>query len=412
MNLYNEFVDESEILMSEQILIKGSLLWDGISDRLLSEGVILIKDKRIKAVATYADIDSLDYQRTMDFSGLTLLPGLIDSHTHHSMDASLENYLDRMSDSIPELTLRAAAMMKKDLQAGVTTCRTLGDKEYLDIACRQAVEDGLLEGPRSIVAGKGIRAAKGHGFVGYPFDGPEEIRNAIKQNLAATADFIKIYITGTLKGDGELPSYLTREEIQTAIATAHNAGVRVASHCVGGLGFNWALELGLDTLEHAYFISDRQIEKLAKSHTQLVLTPSPILNDDIVNHYPKHLIQRHFDEREEISGRMAAMIDADIPFALGTDGMHGGLAKEAAYVVELGASNIKALAALTINGAKVCGIADETGSLQPGKYADIIAVDGNPFADISALTHVRAVVKQGRLVSGKKNIESLLTDDL
>jgi imidazolonepropionase-like amidohydrolase len=393
--------------MAERILVKASFLWDGISKGLMHNGAIIIEDTKIKTVGSYGEISPSDYEKVLDFSGLTLMPGLIDSHSHHSMDPTLENYLDRMSDSIPELTLRAVAMMKKDLQSGVTTCRTLGDKEYLDIACREAVNSNLILGPRSIVAGKGIRAAKGHGFVGYPFNGVEEIRNAIHENLAAGADFIKIYISGTLKGDGDLPSYLTREEIETAIRTSHEAGLKVASHCVGGIGLDWALELGLDTLEHAYHISDAQIGKLAVSNTKLVLTPSPILNDEIVNHYPKHLIQGHFNERDEISNRMKALIGANIPFGLGTDGMHGELAQEAEYVVELGASNFSALQALTIYGARVCGIENEAGSLVAGKYADIIAVEGNPFENIHALKKVKAVVKQGRLVHYQNSLSNV-----
>jgi imidazolonepropionase-like amidohydrolase len=384
--------------MAERILIKGTFIWDGICDNLLPEGAIVIEDKKIIAIDSFMEINPSSYERVIDFPGLTLLPGMIDCHSHHSMDASLENYLDRMTDSIPVLTLRATAMMKKDLRAGVTTCRTLGDKEYLDIACREAVHDGLVEGPRSIVAGKGIRAAKGHGFVGYPFNGQEEIRNAIKENLAAGADFIKIYISDTLKGAGDLPSYLTREEIESAIQTSHEAGLRVASHCAGGIGLDWALDLGLDTLEHAYHISDIQLEKLAKSTTRLVLTLSPILNNEIVNHYPKHLIQGHFDERDKITCRLKALIGTNIPFALGTDGMHGELVREAEYAVELGATNYEALCALTINGARVCGIENETGSLLPGKYADIIAVEGNPLKNLEALKKVKAVVKQGSLV--------------
>ena len=169
--------------MAERIIIKGSFIWDGTGKNLLPEQAVIIEGKRIVAFDKFSEINSSPYNKLLDFTGLTLMPGMIDCHTHHSLDASLENFLDRMADETSELTSRATGLMKKDLSSGVTMCRTMGDKEYLDIFCRDSVNEGLAVGPRSIVAGKGIRAGKGHGFVGYPFNGVEEIRNAIKENL-------------------------------------------------------------------------------------------------------------------------------------------------------------------------------------------------------------------------------------
>jgi imidazolonepropionase-like amidohydrolase len=391
-------------IMNVTILIKGAFLWDGLSEKALPQGAILIEQGRIKAVGPAAEVASAPHDRVLDWSKATLIPGLIDSHTHLSMDPTLENYLDRMSDGIAELTLRACAMMRKDLRAGITTCRCLGDKEFLDLACRRAVRRGLVEGPRLLVATRGIRAPHGHGFMGYPFKGPDQIRRAVEQNLAAGADLIKIYITGTLKGEGALPSYVTREEIAVAIDTAHRLGAGVASHCVGGVGMDWALDLGIDSLEHAYHISDAQIERLAKSDTWLVLTPSPILTEERVYHLPDVLIPGHLEERDAIFGRMAACIAAGIPFAVGTDGMHGELAQELAYLVDMGASPFSALQAATINGARVCGIARKTGSLEVGKFADIVAVAGNPLEDIRALRKVVGVMKGGELIETKVGI--------
>ncbi len=384
--------------MAEKVIIKGEMLWDGISDTVLPDGAVLVDQERILAVGPSAEIAHSPDTRAIELPGTTLLPGLIDCHNHLSMDPTLDNYLDHMTDSVAELTLRATAMMRKDLYAGVTTTRCCGDMEFLDVACRQAVQDGLVEGPRLLVATRGIRASSGHGFVGYQIEGTEQISRVISENLAAGADFIKLFVTGTLKGSGRIPSYLSREEIHSAIEKSHQAGVRVAAHCVGGVGMDWCIEDGLDSLEHVYHISSAQIERLAGAKTQLVLTPSPFLDEARVRHLPKKLIPGHLAERESVAGNLSAVISSGVPFALGTDAVHGGMAREAAYLVELGASPFTAMIAATSNGAKVCGIENETGSLEAGKYADILAVEGNPLENIDALNSVVAVMKSGRLV--------------
>ncbi len=377
-------------------IIRADFLWDGISEKMLPQGALLTEHGIIKAVGPAKEIIRFPHDLVFDYPGSTLMPGLIDSHTHLSMDPLLDNYLDHMADPIPVLTLRATAMMQKDLQSGVTTCRCCGDKEFLDVACRDAVQQDQIIGPNLLVATRGIRAPHGHGFVGYPFDGIEPIRIAIRENVVAGADFIKIYITGTLKGGGELPSYLTREQISVAIEEAHHAGLRIGAHCVGGIGLDWALELGLDTLEHGYHLNDSQIEKLYNSNTRTVITPSPILTNLRVNHLPAELIPGHLKERDEIRERMSAIIGSGIPYAVGTDGMHGELTQEIFYLSKMGATPLEALRAATLHGAQVCGIEKKTGSLETGKEADLLIIEGNPLEDLHALLKVMVVWKSGR----------------
>ena len=384
--------------MGETILLKGTYLWDGVGEELSKKGTIRIQDDRITAIDYWDKLSNQHHDQLWDFTGMTIMPGLIDAHTHLSMDPTLKNYLDHMKDPLEDLKTRAIHMMKKDLYAGVTTCRCLGDKEFLDIDLRHAVESDDLTGPRLQVATRGIRSPHGHGFVGYPFAGPEAIKSAILENIEAGADFIKIYITGTLKGAEEIHSYLTYEEISIAIRTAHEAGLRVASHCVGGIGLDWALDLGLDTLEHAYHIEPEQVQRLSRCSTFLVLTPSPILTDQRVLNLPAPLIPGHFEERSIIFNNMAACIASGMPFAVGTDGMHGELVSEVGYLVDMGATPHQALQAATINGAKACKLEAETGSLEVGKCADILVVEGNPLNDVSALRKVGAVIKAGKLV--------------
>lgn len=385
-------------MQNRSVILRASLVWDGVGSKPVENAGVLIEGGLIRAVGPIEDILTASDSEVLDFEEATLLPGLIDSHTHLAMDASLENYLDHMADDVAEQTLRATAMMLRDLRSGVTACRCLGDKEFIDVACRNAVENGLVTGPRLRVATRGIRAPHGHGFVGYPFKGIDEIKNAIRENIRRGADLIKIYISGTLKGSGDLPAYLSREEIRVAIDEAHNAGLQIASHCVGGEGLDWAIESGLDTLEHAYHITPAQLERLSRSKTRIVLTPGAVLSHERVRNLPQGLIAGHLQEREQMLASMALCVKSGIPFAVGTDGMHGHLAEDIEFLGQLGATNLQALQAATISGAQICGLANESGSITPGKSADILAVTGDPFQELSALRNVAAVFRKGEMI--------------
>lgn len=363
----------------------------------IEDGLILIEDERIKAIGRKEEVKIEGRTTNIDCRGLTLMPGLIDCHNHLSLDATLDNYLYRMEDSIPELTLRAVAKMAVDLQSGVTTSRCLGDKGFLDVECKKAVNSGLLRGPRLLVATRGIRATHGHGFVGYPFNGVEPIRNAVRENVGAGADLIKIYITGTLRSSKGIPCYLSEEEIRTAVEEAHRVGIPVSAHCIGGVGLDWAIKNGIDYIEHGYFLTDQQIDLLIQSDRWLVMTPSVFLNDDRIKNLPSHLAESHFAQRYEVTERMQRVIKSGVKYAVGTDGLHGGLALEIKYLVDLGATPNQALRAATDHAAKVCGQQASIGTLEPGKFADILGIEGNPMEDIGTLKNVKIVVSRGRV---------------
>jgi len=245
-------------------LIRGAKLIDGTGGQAVEPAVLLTARGVIEAVGDEAAARAAEASEVWDFGDQTLLPGLIDCHNHLSLDPTLDNYLHRMNDPLPELTIRAVNSMKVDLMAGVTTSRCLGDKGFLDIACRKASAAGTLLGPRLLVATRGIRAPHGHGFVGYPFGGVEQIRIAVRENLQAGADLIKVYITGTLRGPRKILHFYSREEIQAVVDEAHRIGVPVATHCIGGPGLRLALETGIDVIEHGYFMTDEEIELLGK----------------------------------------------------------------------------------------------------------------------------------------------------
>jgi imidazolonepropionase-like amidohydrolase len=378
-------------------LVRGGVVIDGTGGPPIDKGVILIEGQRIIGVGKEGEVRGKADAHVLDFSDQTLLPGLIDCHNHLSLDPTLENYLYRMNDSIPELTLRATTSMAVDLRSGVTTSRCLGDKGFLDVECKKAVNSGLVPGPRLLVATRGLRAIHGHGFVGYPFSGVEQIRTAVRENLAAGADVIKIFITGTLRDPKGIPSFFSKEEIQAAADEAHRLGVPVATHCIGGTGLKWALETRIDTIEHGYFLTDKEIDLVAKSDSWLVMTPSIFFTDARIRTLPSHLVEGHLQQRDEVAQRMRAAIKAGIKFAVGTDGMHGGLAQEIQYLLDFGATPSQALMAATRHAAMVCGLEESIGTLEPGKFADIIGVDGNPVEDIPSLKRVKTVVSMGEI---------------
>lgn len=381
----------------KKTLINGRLVIDGMGNPPIERGAILVEGERILKVGKEEEFKGETSIHVLDCSDQTLLPGLIDCHNHLSLDPRLDNYLYRMADPIPVLTLRACETMKIDLRSGVTTSRCLGDKGFLDVECKKAVAEGHIEGPRLLVATRGIRAPHGHGFVGYPFTGVEQIRTAVRENLAPGADVIKVFITGTLRAPKGIPSFFSKEEIQATVDEAHRVGIPVATHCIGGIGFEWAIETGIDVIEHGYFLTDREIEVLVKSERWLVMTPSIFFTNARIQTLPVHLIEGHLQQRDEVGQRMKAAIKAGVKFAVGTDGMHGGIAQEIQYLVDFGATPAQALRAATCQAAKVCGLEESIGTLEPGKYGDIIGVEGNPLEDIGSLKRVKTVISRGRI---------------
>jgi imidazolonepropionase-like amidohydrolase len=381
----------------KQLLVRGELLIDGTGRAPIEKGSILIEGERILAIGTEKDIRPASNLECLDCKDEVLIPGLVDCHNHLALDPTLENWPARMNDSETEQTLRAVKTLAVDIRAGVTTARCLGDKYFLDLACKKAIDSGRLAGPRLLVATRGIRATHGHGIVGYPFDGPDQVRHAVRENLKAGADVIKLFITGTVRTGKELPCYLSREEISVAVREAHRAGVRTAAHCIGGIGLEECLAAGVDSIEHGYFATDREIDLLLKSNSCLVLTPIPYFEEEFIQYLPPDLANAFRRGREEVAERLAAVIRSGVNFAVGTDALHGGLALAVEHLVRLGASENYALAAATSSAARVLGLEDKIGTLEPGKSADLVGIKGNPLKDIQALRKVATVICRGEI---------------
>lgn len=386
--------------MSKYILF-GKTVLAGDELSTMEHAAIAINDATIVFVGSQEDAKKQfpDYQ-ILDLGDHTILPGMIDSHTHTSMDAHVPGHLEKMNDSLPNLTIRAVKYMETDLYSGITTARVLGDKGYVDVIVRNEINSNVLVGPKLLVAGIGMRSIHGHGFVGVPHTGPQEFRLTCRENLFRGVDWLKIFVTGGAPPRGKtkhIASYISSEEIQTVVDEAKRAGIRTSAHCIGGEGLVNCVRAGIDVIDHAYCATEADLQLIADNDTWICLTPSVFMDDERNSNNPDRVKANVIAGRERVIEAMRKIVKSSVKYAIGSDALHGSMPLEAKYAIELGASEIDALKGITINGARLCGVADETGSIVSGKYADIIAVDGDPIKNISSLSKVSFIMKQGRI---------------
>ena len=384
-------------------LLRADALWDGTSDQVLRPGCLLTEGERIAAVGS--DIESADSAEVIHLPGCTLIPGLIDMHGHARLNAREGPLQPQTRDEPVRYVLRAIENLQADLQAGVTTVKTNGDRDFLDVGLRDAIAEGLVWGPRLFVATRGIKAPDSSaGVVATVLvRGAEAIQAAVRENLARGADHIKIYVSGGLLEPVEeaCRAYFTLEEIRAAVEAAEEGGSYVVAHCAGGPTADWCAEAGVRVLEHGYYLTDAQLAHLRERGTWLDVTLSVCFHPEghataAIRHGADPAdMARRADLARDTARRAIA---AGVRFVLGTDGMHGLLVYEAEQVLELGARPLDALRALTSHAAGIIGVADRLGTLEPGKLADVVAVRGDPLVDISALWQVEHVVKAGRTV--------------
>jgi imidazolonepropionase-like amidohydrolase len=361
-------------------------LFDGLGE-LVAEGCVVVEDGLIVG-AGRIDRDTIPSgSNVIRFDNGCLLPGFVDAHNHLGLDDDEEgNDEAQMADPEETILQRASKTAPADVRSGVTTLREQGERDYLDMQFRKAIESGDYLGPRLLTAGPWITATHGHGA--WPLgadiaDGPDEVRRAVRRHLKAGVDVVKIMISGGIADSGQLgASYYTAAEVRVAVEEAHNLGVRVSAHCYGGPGARMAVEAGVDTLEHAARLTDpRDLDVIAKQGTYLVYTAGVI----------------HDDARIQDSAALALQraLAAGVKIGLGADTAHGRFGYEAECAVEYGASSVQALAAMTSGSAGACGLLDTVGSLQVGKVADVVVVGGNPVDTISSVRDVQFVMKRG-----------------
>lgn len=286
---------------------------------------------------------------------------------------------------------------RRKLKEGITTVREMGNKHFADQVAKDAVERGLIIGPRVWSATRAIKAIHGHGNCGVPVTGVEDIRVFVRENLSHGADLIKIFVSGGAMDVAAHATlcFLTPAEIEVAVDEAHRAGKKAAAHCEGGIAIRHCLEAGVDSIEHVPFITDEDIALFLK-YPEASVT---ITIGYLFQYAQEHLTPR---ERQLVSiGKEAApkgfrrVREAGLKWTIGTD--NDDIARDLRMVVECGASPMEALQAVGKRAAKALGLEDKIGTLEKGKYADLIAVKGDPLSDITAMSRVVKVMKGGTM---------------
>lgn len=397
---------------------------------VIEDAAIVVDGERIAAVGTRDDVAAPDGLEWIDLGDQTLLPGFIDAHSHITINPGLLGIigqLDGLNEPSARQVLRGARNLNLDLASGVTTMRIVGEVPYNDIIVRDAINDGLIIGPRLLVSGRAITSSNGHGSLvpDWVVDGPDEMRRVVRQQLRMGADFTKLIVTGRqYRADATEYVGFTGEEIEVAIEETHRVGNKIGAHLRADLdtGLRLCLELGLDFTDHVFPVDQESIELFLASGATAIPTYTVGLQTWVDWDRLRGLsiaerltyIRERDANRLGDSGIEAALmaervrwilerapddfmrsVAAGVPFAPGTDAMHGLFAYELEIFVKWGLDPIDALAAATIQGAEALGVAGETGSLTAGKSADIIAIDGNPAEDITCLGNVSFVMARG-----------------
>ncbi len=411
----------SALALAEQVtVIRAGSLIDGKSDAPRRNQVIVIRGNKIESVSDATALKIPDGATVLDLSHSTVLPGLIDSHTHIFLQGEVPadgGYdVQLLKYPLAYRAARASVAVRRAVEQGFTTLRDVETEGagYGDVGIKQAIDEGIIPGPRLFVVTRAISTTGGYPLEGYApeievpkgaqlIDGPVEARKAARQQLEHGADWIKVYMThrSWLGKNGELVSQptLTLEEIQAITDEVHGWGKRVACHAYGGIGLHRAIDGGCDSIEHGLDLDDAALAQMAKQGTWYVPTLAVYYVDWAPENTPDGQRDRKRASVHEESFKKA--LKTRLKIAFGTD--VGGfpwtepIAQEFSLMVKFGMTPMDAIRSATSRAAELLDRQGQLGEIRPGAFADIVAVDGDPLADIKELEHVRFVMKDGKV---------------
>jgi len=403
---------------AKRTIVRAGKLLDVKSGKLQTNQVVVIEGDKIVSVGPASEIKNSSTDTVIDLSNATVLPGLIDAHTHLTFNPHFG--YETLAISVPREALTGAHNARLTLEAGFTTVRNVGARGYSDVALRDAINAGDVPGPRMLVSGPALSITGGHcdnDLLPYEYhatsdgaaDGVEQVQHKTREIIKYGADLIKVCATGGVlsKGDDPNASQFTLEEMKAIVADAHRLGRKVAAHAHGAQGVIWASEAGVDSVEHGHLMNDEAIATLKKNGTYLV--PTVYLMDWHREHAAQANLPEYVKAKMEMveeAGKqnVKKAMQAGVKIGLGTDAAvypHGLNAHELEVYVKLGMTPLQAIQTATINDADLLGWSDKIGTLDPGKWADIIAVDADPLQDVTTLQHVKFVMKGGEIVKNE-----------
>jgi imidazolonepropionase-like amidohydrolase len=405
----------SVTVLAQRTLVRAGKVLDVKTGKIATGQVVVIEADKIVSVGPASSVKATASDRTIDLPNATVLPGLIDAHTHLTFNPQFG--YDSLAISVPREALIGARNARVTLEAGITTVRNVGASGYADVALRDAINAGDVPGPRMLVSGPALSITGGHcdnDLLPYEYhatsegvaDGVEQVQHRVREVIKYGADLIKVCATGGVlsKGDDPNASQYTLEEMKAIVADAHRLGRKVAAHAHGAQGVIWASEAGVDSVEHGHLMNDAAIATLKKNATYLV--PTLYLVDWQREHAAEanlpDFAKKKMDMISQVGkANVKKAFEAGVKIGMGTDAAvypHGLNAHELAVYVSLGMSPLQAIQTATINDADLLGWSNKVGTIEPGKWADIIAVDGDPLQDVTTLQHVKFVMKGGEVV--------------